>query len=55
MMAIVGISAQVETDNAPEYITNKMKQFFAQCNIKHVTGIPHNATEQVVTERYIIF
>jgi transposase InsO family protein len=46
--------AQIKTDNAPEYTSKKMKQFFAEYNIKHVTGLPHKATGQVVIERPII-
>ena len=50
-MAIMGISAQIKTNAAPLYLSNKMKQFFAYYNIKHVTGIPHNPTGQAVIER----
>ena len=45
------IPAQIKTDNAPAYVSNKMKQFFAYCSIKHVTGIPHNPTGKAVIER----
>ena len=51
IMAIVGIPAQIKTDNAPAYVSNKMMRFFADYIIKHVTGIPHNPTGQAVIER----
>ena len=38
----MGIPTQIKTDNAFTYISNKMKQFFAYYNRKHVTDIPHN-------------
>ncbi|KAL6061548.1 hypothetical protein STEG23_000991, partial [Scotinomys teguina] len=38
VMAILGIPAQIKTDNAPAYVSGKMKQFFAYYNIKHITG-----------------
>ena len=51
IMAIMGILAQIKTNNAPEYVSNKIEQFFAYYNIKHVTGIPHNPTGKAVIER----
>ena len=51
IMAIMGIPVQIKTDNAPTYVPNKMKQFFAYYNIKHATGISHNPTGQAVIER----
>ncbi|KAL6058684.1 hypothetical protein STEG23_035833 [Scotinomys teguina] len=51
VMAIMGIPAQIKTDNAPAYVSGKMKQFFAYYNIKHITGIPHNPTGQAIIER----
>ncbi|KAL6081804.1 hypothetical protein STEG23_030125 [Scotinomys teguina] len=51
VIAIMGIPAQIKTDNAPAYVSGKMKQFFAYYNIKHITGIPHNPTGQAVIER----
>jgi hypothetical protein len=49
-MAIMGIPIQIKTDKAPAYISNKMKQvfFFAYYNIKDITSIPYNPTEQAV-------
>ncbi|KAL6078044.1 hypothetical protein STEG23_004480 [Scotinomys teguina] len=38
VMAIMGIPAQIKIDNAPAYVSGKMKQFFAYYNIKHITG-----------------
>ncbi|KAL6041456.1 hypothetical protein STEG23_023571 [Scotinomys teguina] len=39
VMAIMGIPAQIKTDNAPAYVSGKMKQFFAYYNIKHITDL----------------
>lgn len=49
-MAIMGISAQIKTGNAPAYLSREMKQFFSYYNIKHITGIPHNPTGQAIIE-----
>ena len=35
VMTIMGIPVQIKTDNAPEYVSSKMKEFFAD-NIKHM-------------------
>ena len=51
IMAIMGISAQIRADNGPAYVSEKMKQFFANYNIKHITSIPHNPTGQTVIAR----
>ena len=51
VMAIMGIPAQIKTDNGPAYVSRKMKRFFAYYNIKHVTGIPYNPTGQAVIVR----
>ena len=49
----MGISVQIKTDNAPAYLSSKMKQLFAYYNIKHITGTPHNPTGQAVKEGHI--
>ena len=49
--AIMGIPAQIKTDNSPAYISKKMKWCFAYYTIKHITGIPNNPTGQAVIER----
>ena len=36
---IMGIPVQIKTDNAPAYVSSKMKHIFAYYNIKHITGI----------------
>ncbi|KAL6080845.1 hypothetical protein STEG23_037091, partial [Scotinomys teguina] len=51
VMAIMGIPAQVKTDNAPAYDSGKMKQFFAYYNIKHITDLCYTST---VTPKLII-
>ena len=50
-MAIMGIPAHITTDSVLVHVSNKMRQFFAYYNIKHVTGIPHNLTGHTVIER----
>ena len=51
VMAIMGIPAQIKTDNGPAYVSKKMKRFFTYYNVKHITGIPNNPTGQAVIER----
>lgn len=47
-MAVMGIPAQIKTDNAPAYVSSKMKQFLEYYNIKHMKGIPHSRTGQTI-------
>jgi hypothetical protein len=49
-MVIMGIPIQIKTDDAPAYVSSKMKHFFAYYNIKHISDIPHNPTGQTVLE-----
>ena len=51
VMAIMRLPIQIKTDNAPAYVSNKMKQCFTYYDIKHVTGIPHNLRGQAIVER----
>jgi hypothetical protein len=51
IMAIMGIPAQIKTDSVPTYVFNKIKQLFVYYNTKHVSGIPHSPTGQVIIER----
>lgn len=51
-MAAMGIPTQIKTDNAPAYVSSKMKVFFVHYNIKHITGIPYNPTGQTVVKGY---
>ena len=51
IMETMGKPSHIKIDNIPTCIVNKMSQFFAYYNIKHVTGIPHNHTGQAVIER----
>lgn len=51
VMTIMGTPIQIKTHNGPMYISNKMKRFFTNYNIKHVTGISHNPAGQVIVER----
>lgn len=45
------IPTQIKADNAPEYIFNKMKKFFACSRIKQVIDIAPNLTREAVIER----
>ena len=49
-MPIMGIPAQIKTDNACTYVSNKMKQFFAYHNMNHIKCLPQNHTGQAVVE-----
>ena len=49
-MAIMGIPANIKTDNGPAYVSKKLKCFFAYYNIKHIVGIPNNSRGQAVIE-----
>ena len=46
-MTIMGIPAQIKTDNAPAYMSSKI---FVYYNIEHIIGIPHNPVGQAVVE-----
>ena len=41
----------LKTDNGPGYASASFKQFCAQMDIKHVTGIPYNPQGQGIVER----
>lgn len=45
------VHIQTKADNALACVSSKMKEFFAYCNIKHVTGVPHSPTGQTVKEK----
>ena len=47
LMTIMGIYAQIKTDNAPVYASRKMK-LFSYYNITYIAGIPHNPIGQAV-------
>ena len=40
----------LKADNGPGYTSQKFKQFCAQLNIKHCTGIPYNPQGQGIVE-----
>ncbi|KAF4803382.1 endogenous retrovirus group K member 19 Pol protein-like protein [Turdus rufiventris] len=50
-IAALGKPNVIKTDNAPAYVSNIIKQFFAKWHIKHVTGITYNSTGQAIIER----
>ncbi|NWV59985.1 POK19 protein, partial [Malurus elegans] len=49
--AVLGIPAQVKTDNGPAYTSQRVALFFQQWGISHNTGIPHPPTGQSIVER----
>lgn len=51
-MTIMGIPLQIKTDNAPAYVSCKMKWVFAYYNIKYIIAMPYNPTGEAVIERY---
>jgi hypothetical protein len=51
VMTILGIPLQIKMDDGLTYVSNKIKQFFTYYNIKHITDISHNPTEQTIVER----
>ncbi|NXL26686.1 POK18 protein, partial [Setophaga kirtlandii] len=48
---VMGVPAQIKTDNGPAYVGKKVEKFLQLWGIKHVTGIPHSPTGQVIIER----
>lgn len=48
VMSIIGILVNIKMDNAPSYVSSKMKQPFAYYNINHSTYILHNPTRQLI-------
>lgn len=52
-LAFMPIPKMLKTDNGPGYTNTSFKQFCAQLNIKHVTGIPCNPQGQGIVEGYI--
>ena len=55
IMAIMGITVQIKTDNAPAYVSSNMKQLFAHYNTKHVSSLSHNPTGEAVIKRFNFF
>lgn len=41
----------LKTDNGPAYTSNKFKQFCAQMQVTHITGLPYNPQGQGIIER----
>jgi transposase InsO family protein len=46
--SVMGIPHTIKTDNA--YTSQKMKSFFSQWQITHITGIPYNSQGQAIVE-----
>ena len=49
--SVMGQPKIIKTDNGPGYNSLKFKQFCAQLQIKHITGIPYNPQGQGIVER----
>lgn len=49
--AVMGVPAQIKTDNGPAYCSEKMRKFCQLWGVQHVTGIPHSPTGQAIVER----
>lgn len=50
-LAFLPLPKTLKTDNGPGYTSTSFKQFCAQLNIKHITGIPYNPQGQGIVER----
>ena len=46
-----GKPSMLKTDNGPAYASSKFKQFCAQMQVTHVTGLPYNPQGQGIVER----
>lgn len=49
--AHLGVPKIIKTDNGPGYTSSSLKQFCAQMQVKHVTGVPYNPQGQGIVER----
>jgi transposase InsO family protein len=47
----MGIPHSIKTDNASAYTSQKLKSFFSQWQITHITGIPYNSQGQAIIGR----
>ena len=46
-----GKPTSLKTDNGPAYTSQKFKQFCAQMQVTHITGLPYNPQGQGIVER----
>lgn len=51
VIAIRGIPVKIKADNAPAYVSSKVKQFLVFYNVKHITSRAYNPTGYSVVER----
>ena len=49
--AVMGVPAELKTDNAPAYCSRKLAAFLSLYHIHHSTGIPFNSQGQAIIER----
>lgn len=51
VIAILEKPWQIEADDTPACVSNKIKHFFRYFDIKHVTDISYNHTSQAIVKR----
>ena len=49
--AVMGVPAELKTDNTPAYCSRKLAAFLSLYHIHHCTGIPFNSQGQAIIER----
>ena len=49
--SVWGKPTSLKTDNGPAYSSNKFRQFCAQMQVTHITGLPYNPQGQGIIER----
>ncbi|NXB48944.1 POK19 protein, partial [Leucopsar rothschildi] len=49
--ATLGVPKEIKTDNRPAYTSQKLRDFFNQWGVKHITSVPHNPTGQSIVKR----
>ncbi|NXR90447.1 POK19 protein, partial [Hypocryptadius cinnamomeus] len=42
--AVMGVPAEIKTDNGPAHSSQRVARFMTTWGIKHVRGIPHSLT-----------
>ncbi|NXG65985.1 POK18 protein, partial [Hemiprocne comata] len=48
---VLGVPAQVKTENGPGCVSARVTVFFQRWGVKHLTGISHSPTGQAIIER----
>ncbi|NXJ56075.1 POK19 protein, partial [Spizaetus tyrannus] len=50
-ISVLGIPQEIKTDNGPNYVSSRVREFLNKWGISHITGIPYNSTGQAILER----